>query len=144
MPTLTIELDTQTEERLRRMEMARGETMDKFVSQLLADTVAQHPDAQTLSIDDLIASLPKLTEPELLQRIGFGWEASRWKRYDELVSKCKAETLTRKEYNELSRLTDKREMLHAERLFLLIELSKRRGVSVEALMNEMRIGAKYA
>jgi len=144
MSTLTIELDAQTEEKLRRMEKARGETRDKFVSQLLADTVAQHPDAQTTSIDELIASLPQLTEPELLQRIGAGWEASRWKRYHELVGKRKAETLTRKEYNELSRLTDKRELLNAERLFLLIELSKRRGVSVEALMDEMRIGAKYA
>ena len=144
MPTLTIELDTQTEEKLRRIEKARGETMDKFVSQLLADTVAQHPDAQTVSIDELIASLPKLTEPELLERIGAGWEASGWKRFHALNEKREAETLTRKEYNELSRLIDKREMLHAERLFYLIELSKRRGVPVESLMEEMKIGAKYA
>jgi signal transduction histidine kinase len=133
MPTLTIELDNQTVQQLKQLEARHGETAKRLAAQLLAQTVAERTAANAVP-------LSQLSEAELLQRIGEGWEEARWNRYFRLVEKRKADMLTAKEYGELSRLTDARELLNAERLTFLTELAHRRNVPLRTLMTQLGIG----
>ncbi|MCI0397381.1 MAG: hypothetical protein L0322_20930 [Chloroflexi bacterium] len=60
-------------------------------------------------------------------------------RYDELVAKLRAETLTPKEHEELLQLTDQVEQFEAQRVKHLIELASLRHVSLEQLMTDLGI-----
>ena len=49
------------------------------------------------------------------------------------------ESITDAEYEELTRLTDRAEELHADRMAALVELAKCRGVSLAVLMDQLGI-----
>ena len=85
MPTLTLEVDTQTEQRLKQMEARHGDTADRIAARLLTQSVENQSAADAVP-------LSQLSEAELLQKIGEGWDTALWKRYDQLVKKRKAET----------------------------------------------------
>lgn len=133
MPTLTLELDSQTVQQLKQLETRLGGTAKRIAAQMLAQTIAERTAESAVP-------LSQLSEAKLLQRIGEGWEETRWNRYHRLVEKRKADTLTAKEYNELSRLTDARELLNAERLALMTELAQRRNIPLRSLMTQLGIG----
>lgn len=90
---------------------------------------------------DLRASrrAPRLSkeEADLLRKINQGLSAEAWQRYENLNQKVHAETISPEEHQEFLQLVDQVEMTDAERLFHLIELSRIRGVSVDALMDQL-------
>jgi hypothetical protein len=60
-------------------------------------------------------------------------------RYDELIDKRRAESLTPEEYEELLRLTDHVETVGVKRIEALAALARLRGTSLKALMGELGI-----
>ena len=78
-----------------------------------------------------------LTETELLERINIGFSEEFWNRFRTLAKKGSAGTLTTEEHQEMISYTDQTELRDAERLSYLIELSKRRGVTVQSLMAKL-------
>lgn len=78
-------------------------------------------------------------ESELLLKINQGVPADLQRRYDELIAKRDAATLTEDEYKELLELTNQVEMLDARRVELLIELAHIRQKPLRLLMQELGI-----
>ena len=66
-----------------------------------------------------------------------------WRRYDQLISMRKAETLVpdSPDHEELTRMTNELECRHADRLALLAELAKIRGTSLAEVMKGDDIAA---
>ena len=78
-------------------------------------------------------------ESALLARINQGLPAALRERIACLRDKREDETITDAEYEELTRLTDRAEELHADRMAALVELAKCHGVSLAALMDQLGI-----
>jgi len=83
-------------------------------------------------------SLPR-AEAELLLQINQGVAPEVQERYDALIAKRRAESLTPDEHDELLRLTDQMENLEARRLEHLAELARLRQTSLPALMKTLGI-----
>lgn len=83
-------------------------------------------------------SLPQ-AEAELLLKINQGMPSELQQRYDELISKRRAEILTPEEYEELLYLTEQIEHLEARRMECLAELARLRKTSLTSLMENLRI-----
>jgi len=81
-------------------------------------------------------SLPQV-EAELLLKINAGVPPDIQERYDELLAKRQAETLTPDEYAELLRLTEQVEELEVQRVEYLVALARLRGTSLTALMADL-------
>lgn len=60
-------------------------------------------------------------------------------RFDELIAKREANTLTDDEYSELLRLIDQVEAVNVERIRYLAGLAKQRGVSLTDIMEQLGI-----
>jgi hypothetical protein len=78
-------------------------------------------------------------ESILLARINQGPPADLRERFALLKAKREEESLTDAEYQELTRLTDQAEELHADRIVALAELAKVRGISLPVLMAQLGI-----
>jgi hypothetical protein len=78
-------------------------------------------------------------ETKLLQRINQGLSEVLRQRYDNLLAKRRAETLTPEEHTEFLRLTDQMEKLEGNRLQALVELAQFRKTSLVALMRDLGI-----
>ncbi len=78
-------------------------------------------------------------ESELLRRINHGIPAPVQKRYDELIEKRDARTLTSEEYEELLHLTDQVELSDATRVEHLVELAGLRRQPLNLLMQELGV-----
>ena len=76
-------------------------------------------------------------ESELLHNINQGIPAAMQRKYDELIEKRDARTLTSEEYEELLQLTDQVELLDAKRVEYLLELARLRKQPLALLMNEL-------
>jgi RNA polymerase-interacting CarD/CdnL/TRCF family regulator len=76
-------------------------------------------------------------ESELLMKINRGLPRETQERLSELIKKRRAETISAEERRELKKLTDQVELLDAERLKLLIELSHIRDVPLEKLIKQL-------
>ena len=76
-------------------------------------------------------------EAELLQRINQSLSPQAWQRYETLLARRQAETLTPDEQIELIALSDQLEALNARRIEALTELAQLRGTSVPALMAQL-------
>lgn len=85
-------------------------------------------------------------ESELLMKINQGVPRDVQQRYSELIAKRDERTLTDEEYTELLQLTDRTELLDAERLGYLTELSGIQNKPLLVLMDELKIkpGSVYA
>lgn len=70
----------------------------------------------------------------MLAKINQGLPVQEARRYQELMVKRRAETLTPEEHEELLRLTDAAEATQAERVRHLAELARIRGTTLDALM----------
>jgi len=80
-------------------------------------------------------------ESELLLNINQGIPAAMQRRYDELIEKRDARTLTTEEYKELLQLTDQVELLDAKRVEYLLELARLRKQPLSLLMEELGISS---
>ena len=78
-------------------------------------------------------------EAALLDRINRGLPLELHERIALLRAKREEETITDAEYEELTRLTDRAEELHADRMAALVELAKCRGVTLQVLMEQLGI-----
>lgn len=83
----------------------------------------------------------RLSEAEsaLLLKINRGVPEALQKRYNALIAKRQAATLTEKEYDELLRMTSRIEKLDVERMKYLAELARLRKKSLTGLMRELDI-----
>src|SRR6266496_214348 len=75
-------------------------------------------------------------ESVLLARINQGLPSVLRERIACLRAKREDESITDAEYEELTRLTDRAEELHADRMAALVELAKCRGVSLAVLTDQ--------
>jgi hypothetical protein len=80
-----------------------------------------------------------VAESALLARINQSLPSALRERLAFLRGKREDESITDTEYEELTRLTDQAEELHAERMAALVELAKLRGISLTALMDQLGI-----
>ncbi len=76
-------------------------------------------------------------ESQLLLNINQGIPTTMQQRYDELIEKRDARSLTSAEYDELLHLTDQVELLDAKRVEYLLELARLRKQSLPLLMEEL-------
>ena len=127
MSVLQIELDMETEKRLKQLSQQEGSAMGELASRLLAQAARSARPAQ------------EIAEAERLQKINEGWTSEGWERYHSLVAKRRAENLTEEEYTELAALTNAREIAHARRMQYLVELAQLRHTSLDAVMDSLGI-----
>ncbi len=121
MPTIQIE----TEDLLNAaLQLPRPE-LEQFVHRLF---VLKAREETTL--------LPK-REAELLSKINQGLTPATQQRLNELIRKRQSHTISEEELQELIQLTDQVELLDAERLKCLLELSHLRDVSLDDLINQL-------
>jgi hypothetical protein len=78
-------------------------------------------------------------ESALLTRVNQGLPAALRERLTCLRAKREEESITDADYEELTRLTDRAEELHADRMAALVELAKCRGMRLAALMAQLGI-----
>jgi hypothetical protein len=76
-------------------------------------------------------------EAELLQKINQGIPAVVQQRYDALIEKRDARELTPEEYQELLGLTDRVELLDAQRMEQIVELAHLRNQPLHMLLEEL-------
>lgn len=124
---MTVVLDLPPEVEARIYEAAEAEGVDTatYIRKMMAAYVP------------FPAAPASMTERDLLEEINRGFPEAFWSRFRALVAKLNAGSLTPEEQKELTAHTDRTENRDAERLTYLIELSKRRGVTVQALMAEL-------
>jgi len=94
--------------------------------------------SHSLAHHAIAPSLPG-EEAELLHKINQGLPSDVQQRYDELVGRRRAETLTSAEHRELLALIDRIEQSDAERVQALTELAQLRNISVATLITELGI-----
>ena len=78
-------------------------------------------------------------ESALLARINQGLPAGLRERIACLRDQREDESITDAAYEELTRLTDRAEELHADRMAALVELAKYRGVSLAVLLDQLGV-----
>jgi len=131
--TLNLKIDPALEQRLREQAARRGVDADSYAVAAIKEK---------LQIDARPSPQLSHDESELLLQINEGLPEKTWVRYDELIAKLRAQTLTDLEHEELMRLTDVIEEDHAERIRLLGRLAKLRDVPLESLMRQLGIGPR--
>lgn len=96
-------------------------------------------DLPELGIDpeEAFGGIRDARESELLAQIDQGLPGREARRYQELMERRRAETLTPGEHEELLQLTVAAEGIQAERIRLLIELAQLRGTTLDALMKDL-------
>ncbi len=125
--TLLVDLPPKIEARVQEAAEAEGIDMADYVSETMA---------ARLPFPAVPASM---TEKELLEEINRGFSEAFWERFRVLVRRRQAETMTPAEQQEAISMSDRTEARAVERLQCLLELSARRGKSVQELMTEMGI-----
>ena len=107
---------------VRQLSIAELERLVDQVIALRAERVAPH-----LSAD----------ESALLARVNQALSSPERARLRALIEKRDAETLASTEWQELTALTDKLELLHADRLAALADLAKVRGVTLDEVIQQL-------
>ncbi len=127
MPAVQINAQVSPEDLFKGVEQLSLPELEHFVSRIIA-----------LQAQRKSPSLPH-DEAKLLLKINQGLPFDTQKRYDELVAKRKAETLTPEEHQELLGLIDRIEKSDAERIKHLVDLARLRGTSLTVLMQDLGI-----
>ncbi len=125
MPTVQLEAQISSDELLKAVQQLPPTELDKFVDQVLS-----------LRAHHVTPSLPR-TESELLLKINQGIPADLQKRYDELIGKRNAESLTESDHQELLVLTKQVEKIEVQRVEDLSELARIRHTSLAQLMQSL-------
>ncbi len=126
--TLTLEVQPEFELQLRHAASLSGLDAKSFVLDLIREHLSRPPTPPE-----------DLSEKELLADINQGLSAAEWKRYKELIDKRREESLTSDEHAELIATTDRLEEVNVLRVQCLVELARRRQVSMDDLMDELGI-----
>jgi hypothetical protein len=126
MPTIQVEAQLSTDELLKAVDQLSASELERFTSQVLA-----------LRARRQVPSLPQ-AEAELLLKINRGLPFQFQRRYDELIAKRRAESLTLDEVDELVGLTDEVENLQARRIEYLSELARLRRTSLAGWQDKVR------
>jgi len=129
MAIIQLEAQISPQQLLKAVDQLPKFEFEQFVKQILVRRAQRN--APRLSA----------TESELLLKINQGIPADLQRKYDELISKRRAETIISEEYSELLRLTNQIEKLDAERVKWLIELARYRQISLPTLMDQLGIQA---
>src|SRR5437879_2785457 len=127
MATVRIEAELSSEDLLKAAGQLSPRDLEEFVQRVLA-----------LQAQRRAPSLAE-TETELILKINQGAPAELQARYDELIAKRRAETLTPGEHAELLRLTEQMEGLEVQRVENLAELARLRQTSLTAVMETLGI-----
>ncbi|MDM8518401.1 hypothetical protein QUF64_00025 [Anaerolineales bacterium HSG6] len=127
MSTLQIKTELPFDELLNAVEQLNLPDLEQLMSQII--TLQARRKAPSLSKD----------ESELLLKINQGLPLNIQNRFDELVAKRQAETLTPDEHQELLGLTNRIEKSDARRVGYMAKLAKLRGISLSALMKDLYI-----
>lgn len=127
MPIVQVEAQLSTDELLKAAGQLNQRELEQFAFQVIA-----------LRAQRQAPSLPQ-AEAELLLKINQGVSPEVQKRYDELIAKRRAESLTPNEYEELLHLADQTEKLETRRMEHLAELARLRRISLTDLMGNLGI-----
>ena len=134
---LTVEITPELESQVREQAKQRGLEADEYIVSVLQDHLRKmqyYPPS----------SLPE-AEARLIEQINEGFPPDLWRRYNELVVKRRAETLTADEHSELIALSDQIEELSTRRLEFLADLARLRQTSLAELMQQLGISTpQYA
>jgi hypothetical protein len=125
MPTIQLQANVSPNDLLRAVGQLDARELDEFLAEVLAIRARRQS-----------RCLP-LAEADLLQRINQGLPAEQHDRYQELITKRQAKSLTPTEISELLQLTDQSELLEADRAAALVELARLRQVSVDDLIRDL-------
>ncbi len=124
-----VEVQLSSEELLKAVEQLNLSELEQFVSQVIV-----------LQAQRKVTGLPQ-TEAELLLKINQGIPGNIQRDYKELIAKRDDEILTEDEHQHLLQLTEGIEKIQAQRIENLAELSRLRGISLTALMENLGIRA---
>jgi hypothetical protein len=127
MPTVQVKAQLSTDDLMQAAKQLSSSELEVFVWQIIA--LQAQRKAPGLSKD----------ESQLLLKINRGLPSAVQERFDELIAKRKAETLTPGEHGELLGLTNQIEKLDAKRVEYLKELACIRQTSLTALMEDLHI-----
>lgn len=125
MPTIHIEADLSSDQLLSAAQQLPRREFDQFVTRVLS-----------LRAERGAPVLPA-AESDLLLKVNHPVPDDLQHRYDELLARRDARTLTSEEHEELLALTDQVELLEAERMQHLIELAQLRRITLDELMNQL-------
>jgi hypothetical protein len=125
MADVNVEAPISAEQLLKAVNRLSSPELEEFVQRVLV-----------LQAQRRTLRLPH-SEDELLREINRQLPGDLQRRYDELVAKRRAETLTQEEYEELLRLTEEVETHNTRRVESLVKLSLLRGVTVDQLMKDL-------
>lgn len=130
---LTIEITSELESRVREQAEQRGLGADEYVVNILQEHLRQTQRLDTRCLPE--------AEARLIQQINEGLPPELWRRYNELIAKRQAETLTPDEHATLIALSNQIEDLNARRIEALAELARLRQTSLSELMQQLGIKA---
>ena len=127
MSVVRIETELPFERLLQVVEQLSLPDLDRLLFQILRVQAKRKVPSLSTQETDLMLNVNQGLPPETQQR------------FDELVSKRQAETLTQDEQQEFVVLTDRIERQDAERMCSLAELARIRGTSLDVLMDALNI-----
>jgi hypothetical protein len=127
MPTINVEAHLTPDHLLDAARQLSPNELETLVCRLL--TLRKHQSVPALDED----------ESRLFEVINEGLPEETRERFVELKSRLKNRTMTPEEQQEFNRLTDEREKQNVRRLEALVELSKRRGVPLRELMDQLGV-----
>ncbi len=127
MTTMKIELQLSSDDLLKAVEQLSQADLKQFISQVIA-----------LQAQRTAPSLMQ-QESELLLKINQAISVEIQNYYNDLIAKRETETLTDEEDRELLSLTEQIEKQQAQRIEYLVELANLRGISLNALMENLGI-----
>ncbi|HSZ59288.1 MAG TPA: hypothetical protein VK797_26840 [Tepidisphaeraceae bacterium] len=131
--TLTLNIDSALEQRLREQAAKQGVRPDSYVVAAIEER---------LRLDSRPSAQLNHQESELLSQIGVGLPEETWDRYDQLNTKQRDNALTADEHAELEQLINTVEVDHARRISQLVKLAQLRNVPIESLMRELGIAPR--
>lgn len=123
---ITIDITPELASRLRAEVAKRGLDTSGYIANALEEWLHQAQRQPHLSA----------SEAALLEKIDRGLPQETWQRYNELIEKRKAETLTADEHATLIAISDQIEEANACRIEYLVQLAQIREMPLEKLMQE--------
>ena len=127
MPTINVQADVSVEMLVKAAEQLSETELRHFTSQILALNAKRTAPSVTQA------------EAELLVHINGRLPKDVQRRYDELIAKRDAETLSDAEHEDFLRLTKQVEAFDVARVEALSQLAARYGVTLSALMRQLGI-----
>jgi len=127
MSTINVEADISVEALVKATEQLSPSDLQRFRSQVLA--ISARRAASSVSQD----------EAQCLLRISQRLPIKLQQRYDELIAKRDAETLTAEEPAELLQLSQQAEAVDVLRIEALTKLAQLRGVTLSDVLRQLKI-----